>query len=319
MGPFRYLVTVLNRAAQGSLTLTDRLSVLLVPFTTLVLWASGRRITENVAVYIGIAIALTVIAIVALRLVASTYLVWLSDQSEKATMATKLQEERGRLDRYERELATQEVAALRNELGEHLSRMMVCAEFAALPSINAESQVERAQVYLRSMIRCREIINSLSFDMHLRVSAHHLVAAIAELMAMRIAGENTDDLSNTVQAIKRNVFSIIYKRDASAAAEFISFMEIEGIMRDGVQAHHLGPTINTENVADKFSELRDMLRSDPDLAHVLKTELKAAGPAGFSGITKGTLEDMSPEGRAALLRMASRLKANRETQDGLAS
>src|SRR3546814_3222828 len=60
----KYLRLWIMRAADNSVMLTDKLTILIVPFSTLVLWMTGTKMTESVQETLALGVAMTVVAVV---------------------------------------------------------------------------------------------------------------------------------------------------------------------------------------------------------------------------------------------------------------
>src|SRR3546814_10818423 len=91
----KYLRLWIMRAADNSVMLTDKLTILIVPFSTLVLWMTGTKMTESVQETLALGVAMTVVAVVLLRLGAASFWLWRDDQVEMRKQAASLKEELG--------------------------------------------------------------------------------------------------------------------------------------------------------------------------------------------------------------------------------
>src|SRR3546814_12476305 len=121
----KYLRLWIMRAADNSVMLTDKLTILIVPCSTLVLWMTGTKMTESVQETLALGVAMTVVAVVLLRLGAASFWLWRDDQVEMRKQAASLKEELGRHGRMAREAAIAYTTKLRTELRENFAKKCV--------------------------------------------------------------------------------------------------------------------------------------------------------------------------------------------------
>src|SRR3546814_15172707 len=85
---------------------------------------SGTKMTESVQETLALGVAMTVVAVVLLRLGAASFWLWRDDQVEMRKQAASLKEELGRHDRLEREAAIAYTTKLRKELSEGFDKSL---------------------------------------------------------------------------------------------------------------------------------------------------------------------------------------------------
>ncbi|HET7709009.1 MAG TPA: hypothetical protein VFK50_05675 [Sphingomicrobium sp.] len=83
---WRYIGLVVAFAFSRSLLLTDRLSFMIGPLITAVLWLRGEPVPDNVAALIATATVATIAAVLLLRLLAAPFFVWKEDQLALASL-----------------------------------------------------------------------------------------------------------------------------------------------------------------------------------------------------------------------------------------
>src|SRR3546814_12758119 len=99
----KYLRLCIMRAADTSVMLTDKLTILIVTFSTLDLWMTGTKMTESVQETLDLGVAMTVVARVLLSLGAAAFWLWLVDRVEIRKQERYTHENHGRPQRVERE------------------------------------------------------------------------------------------------------------------------------------------------------------------------------------------------------------------------
>lgn len=269
MQVFMYLWALFERASQKSVLLTDRLTVLIVPFSTLVLWLAGAEMTDTLQETLLLGVAMTVLAVISLRLVAASYLLWREDQDEKKRLQRLLD---GPFQR-EKEASAEYVSRLRCELSDNLASIVANVELLMhkgheLPVV----RTELAQTYFASLRRTRELINALSYDVPTRIAAYHLSSLATKIGQRAVDGEDIGDLYDRLQELKKLAFRLIHKRDDGPLGEFVTMLEVQNICegdehgRDGETTNDLPPPDDPDL---KVEWLREKIK-DPELRIALR-------------------------------------------------
>ncbi len=267
MGYIEYIGAIFNRAAKGSVLLTDRLTILLVPFSTFALWGLGVEMTASLQETFWLGVAITVTGVVLLRLAAAGYFLWKDDKAEKKRLQHLYDRERLRPDRLQREASHAHAIKLRNELGECLAKVVNFAEVKGrLPSAVERLGVSEAE-YGKASMRAREIIHALSYDVALRIAAHELHALAASIGGSRSSDVDSD--LDRLQALKKITFRIIFKGDSGELGEFLSLIEVENLM--GKMQFDDGP----------FRELQIDVKDNPGLLHRLRVKIESGDADGL--------------------------------------
>lgn len=261
----KYIGKLFSRAAEGSVLLTDRLTILIVPFATLVLWAVDAKMTSSLQETLFLGVAMTVSAVVVLRLIAASYFVWKDDQKAKADL-------RRELDRPERdaEIAMRDFTLdVRKDLSRKLARLCALTD----PAVRGLCDQGRLTGEIGELVLSIDtLINQLSYDFPVRVAAIQLKDFCIQI----IAGTEKD---KSFWEQRKITFSLLHKADH--IADFMSLMELEILIEDRggkvTQARQdpekdpvtdlkqlirkLGPNYHKREVRD---EIRQALRVDPD-------------------------------------------------------
>jgi hypothetical protein len=271
--PLQYITAVLSRAAQGSVQLTDRLTILIVPFATLTVWALGAKMTSNVTETLAIGVAITVSVVVMLRLAAATYSLWKADHAEKARLQTALAAELDRPDRLEREAAITYTVHLRNELSDALAKAVAISELAYR---HPDSKILRRDISGDSIdvhIRIRELINALSYDVPLRICAYNLSVLTSRIMFAAAQRKEASEDWERLQQLKKIVFRVLHKKEPNYELEMISMLEAQNLMES---ADDNAPGSFVSDDESNIEYLRRHLR-DPDIAHEVRNKLRDGG------------------------------------------
>ncbi len=300
-----YIAAVVNRATLGTATLTDRLSIFLIPFATLIAWLSGVALTDTITEALAIGVALTVMAIVSLRLLVAPFLIWRDDAAEKATLSEKLFREQNRLDNFERQAGREYALKVRTQLSDNLAKMIVVAELLRVKDSEAlDIVVKSAPDYISSILKCREMINQLSYDIPLRIGAHNLLILVSsfvknELCEKECEGghlESQKEAWKKIDELKKVVFRLLHKQEPSKDAELVSLFEIKNIIgadEDVDRRENDG----TRELAGIFRQAQDLIK-DPELLAAVREGLEGAGAAGFDGMPR-EIEKVLPNSKMA--------------------
>lgn len=212
ISPLTYIGLLFKRASQKSILLTDQLTILIVPFTTLMLWMAGAKMTATIQETLALGVAITVVIVVGLRLVAASYFVWKDDQARKAEL-------RHELDDPERQVSASLKAYTtdrRKELSEKLALLSAIANYKTefLPRFGiTEEKLGTLALEIDALI------NQLSYDANLRVAAIRLKEYCSELIA------GTNENRERLWAQRKLTFRLIHKEDH--IADFMTLLELE--------------------------------------------------------------------------------------------
>jgi len=260
-----YLGLLFTRAAQNSVQLTDQLTVLLVPFSTLVCWLAGVKLTPSIQETLALSIAATVILVVALRLVAASYSVWNDDQARLATLQQELAAPERQLQAAMKAYTIEVRQALSTELGR-------LAAFCTQPSTAlAEMKAPFDLPFLVSEVD--RLTNQISYDVPARIAALRL----RDSCILILSGERTGGEWFWTQ--RKITFRILHKQDL--VEDFISLMELEILLEaEGLK--------NADSEDDSAAiELKKVMRAmgdryyDPEVQQKLKQKLKNGQKASW--------------------------------------
>lgn len=256
----KYFGKLIARAAEGSVLLTDRLTILIVPFTTLLVWAFGAKMTTSLQETLLIGIAITVVAVVIFRLVAASYFLWKDDQTAKAELQKQL-------DQPERdaEIAMMDFALeVRKELSRKLARL------AALTSPETRQMFDDGVMeseFAELILSIDSLINQLSYDFPVRIAALQL----KDFCISIIAGEATRE---KFWEQRKLTFSLLHKADH--IADFMSLIELEILIED--RGGKVTPRADSED--DPVADLKDLVRKlgpnyhKPEIRESLKKTIR---------------------------------------------
>lgn len=257
----QYIGAIFSRAAKGPILLTDRLTVLIIPFTTLVLWALGAKMTDSLQETLLLGVAMTVVAVVTLRLIAASYSVWRDDQSEKEALRAELN-----APERESEIAMKEyVVELRKKLSESLGRL---AGYSVRPKSWRDTDDAGASDCLSLILEIEGLINQLSYDTALRIAAVRFRHQCLKMLT----GEASEDRNFWRQ--RQITFRLLHKENW--VSDIMSLMELELLLEE------MGETDLTESPEDgkPIEQLKALMRElgdgyhDPEVRERLKKALK---------------------------------------------
>ena len=240
--PLTYIGILFSRAAQKSVLLTDRLTIMIVPFTTLVMWAFGAKMTDSLQETMLIGVAITVMAVVVLRLAAASYFVWKDDQTAKAALQAKLDE-----PERDAEIAMKDFTIeTRKELSSRLARLVAMATMGGavnrIPNI-AEKLIEQS-------LEIDSRINQLSYDVPLRIAAIRLKEYCLSVMK----GDNSDP--ERLWAQRKLTFRLLHKEDH--ISDLMSLAELQILIED---SEAKGCEANAEpSEDDVMGQLKSLIR-----------------------------------------------------------
>ncbi|WP_179406937.1 hypothetical protein [Novosphingobium marinum] len=254
----KYLGLLLNRASQKSVLLTDRLTIMIVPFTTLALWMTGAKMTDSIQETVFVGVAITVLVVVLLRLAAASYFVWKDDQGVKSELRTQLDEPE-RMGFIAMQEFTRE---RRKDLSDSLGRLAAIA--TQTPTMREGMGVNNLY---KAFADVDALISQLSYDIPVRISAIRLRNLCAEMLS---GTRHEDELFWRQRKI---TFRIIHKEDL--VNDIFSLLELEILLED------MGVKPLTESPAREspIEEVKGALRSlgdtyyDPQVQKQLRETL----------------------------------------------
>jgi uncharacterized membrane protein len=154
---------------------------LIVPFSTLALWAAGAKMTSTIQETLALGVAMTVMIVVILRLVAASYFVWKSDQVEKGKLRRELNDPKRQVEASLKSYTTERRKLLSEKLG-YLSAL------ANYKTGRLEMLGQTSQSLMSLSIEIDSLINQLSYDVAVRVASIRLKEYCMKLLA----DESTD-------------------------------------------------------------------------------------------------------------------------------
>lgn len=260
MGFITYVGLLLNRAAQNSVVLTDRLTVLIVPFATLGLWWAGAKMTASIQETLLLGVAITVLVVVALRLIAASYFVWKEDQLKKARLRAEL-DAPGR----QSEIAMADfVVSLRKALSDKLATL---ASLAARPPSWRDSAKD--EPLIKGLVKeIDKLINQLSYDTAVRIAAIRFRQHCLRL----ITGEMKE--GHHFWKHRQITFRLLHKEDW--ISDIMSLMELEILLEQ------MGEKDFTEGADEigAIEELKQLMRElgetyyDPKVREQIKQGMR---------------------------------------------
>ena len=252
MGFFKYLGLLINRAAAKSVTLTDRITILIVPFTTLALWMTGAKMTDSVQETLALGVAMTVMAVVILRFAAASYFVWKEDRAEIAGLRRALDAPRFK----EAEVMNEHRLQLRKELGDRIAWLVTYAEARAHVRDSHAFYCDGKRLFAENFTRAREIVSQLSYDVHLRITCLNLIklaANIAEAGTIERDEQGKFSALDRLWAQRKLTFKLLHRQDVH---EILTTAEIENLISE------FGEGFGSSGL----EEIRALLKEHPELA-----------------------------------------------------
>lgn len=173
--------------------------------------------TESIQETVLVGVAMTVVAVVVLRLVAASYFVWKGDQAAKGKLRYQLNEPERLLRADLRKFSIDN----RKDLSESL------AELSAIASLKSET-LDNAGIngqYLTKLnLKIDRLINQLSYDFPVRIAALNFKKYCFEL----ISGKRTD--LTTLWERRKLTFKLLHKEDY--IDDQISLIELSILIED---------------------------------------------------------------------------------------
>lgn len=194
--------------------LTDRLTILIVPFATLILWATGAQMTDSIQKTLLVGVAMTVGAVVLLRFLAASYFVWKDDLAEKMALKAELSDPERRDEIALRQYAIE----IRKKLSTALGKLTTYAGYEPNHVLGKMPDVEKTIEEVDSLI------NQLSYDFPLRVSAIRLRQECTDIITKR------KKLEPHFWEQRKLTFEILHKQ--YKIADFMTLMEIYILLED---------------------------------------------------------------------------------------
>lgn len=248
---FRYLALLINRAAANSITLTDRITILLVPFATLAFWLTGVKMTQSIQETLALGVAITVMVVVMLRLTAASYFLWKEDKSEISDLKRALDSARFK----EFEAMNDHRLGLRKELGDRIAWLITYAEARAHVEGTNVLYDNAERLFAENFTRAKEIVSQLSYDVHLRVTSLNLInlaAKIAEDGKIDVDEHGKYPLLDRLWQQRKLTFKLLHRQDIH---EIITVAEIENVIGEFGEGFSSG-----------LEELKELLKKNPELS-----------------------------------------------------
>ncbi len=252
MGYFKYLGLLFNHAAAKSVTLTDRLTILIVPFTTLVLWTTGAKMTETIQETLALGVAITVMGVVVLRFASASYFLWKEDRAEIASLKADLKSPQFQ----EAEVMNDHRLQLRKELRDRIAWLTTFAEARAQVKDSHVIYNDADQLFAKNFSRADEIITQLSYDVALRVTCLNLVklaADIAQTGVIERGEKGNPPALDRLRQQRKLTFSLLHRQDMH---EIITLAQIESLIEE-----------HGENFGSGIRDLKNLIRDHPELAY----------------------------------------------------
>lgn len=257
--PIKYLALLFARAAQKSILLTDRLTIMIIPFATLVLWLTGAKMTDTLQETVYLGVAITVLAVVILRLTAASYFVWKDDQAEKTKLLAEINSDAFK----EMQVLTDHRLSLRKELADCLAWLVTFAEHCSSAAHLEHLYRNDGTDYFKKYARSREIISQLSYDVILRVVSINLMELCEKIIKAANEGVNNHKLKDRLWAQRKLTFKLLHRQDIH---EVITLAQVEILIAEfGENFDSKQPASESVKVAQQtMQDLKNLLIDDAD-------------------------------------------------------
>lgn len=251
----KFLRLWITRAAQDSVTLTDKLTVLIVPFSTLVIHLTGLQMTATIQETLALGVAASVIGVVVLRLLAAPYWIWMDDQRERGRLIHEIS-----LPERQVEAAMKDYAvAVRQQLSEKLAQLVAMTHMASA-KIPFGGSLEAASAELLKLdTDIFALTSQLSYDMAVRISVINLRNLCFDLIRSPVPSEDRGPLIERLWKQRKLTFRILHKDHR--ISELVSLMELEILLED--HGHSLRSNLASSKNSqenDYFDELKRLVR-----------------------------------------------------------
>lgn len=253
----KYLKLWIMRAAENSVMLTDKLTILIVPFSTLVLWMTGTKMTNTIQETLALGVAITVIGVVILRLLAASYMLWRDDQKEKA----ELQKIIDAPSRAVEASLKSYTADRRKLLSEKLSRLTAMAGYRSV-DLSSKFGVSPDELH-QLLLEIDALIDQLSYDVPLRIAAIRMKEYCIKLMG------NAAEDKGRLWAQRKITFQILHKDDR--ISDLMSLIDIEIITEEDYP--------DLKDQADIVVQLKEMVKKLGD--HYYSSDVTSALKKSF--------------------------------------
>jgi hypothetical protein len=264
---------VLKYTFRRSVIATDRASILIGPMVTAYYWLRGGPMPTGLDGLIAVGILITAGAAILARFVSAPFVIWVRDQAQIRRLRTEVE----RPDRTIREAMANYKIELRKELGECISKIIAITELSRVPELLTE---EMGIDHKRNLVRAREIINSLSYDIVLRVCCLNLLDLCGKV-ANAIAHndqKNVRRLLDRLWAQRKLTFQLLhheFRNDILALAQIENLIEQDG---ESFRSSKLPADEGSED--DLLLELRQMIKANPELVSRLDGEMEVRDADG---------------------------------------
>jgi hypothetical protein len=257
-----YAGQLLGYTFRRSFIVTDRAAILIGPIITAYFWLRGDPIPEGLDGLIAIGILITAGAALLLRMLSAQYVMWRRDQARIKHLKTTLDAPLRRA----KEDAAQYRSDLRRELSERLASMIVFVETLQIPPfVEAVGDHRLSEKYLTDVIRAREIVSALSYDVVLRVCCLNLVKLCASIVQEIGKSGDVKALNERLWTQRKLTFRLLHHDFSS---DVIALALIENLIAK--HGEDFGPKRSEE---DPMESLKRMLLEHPELESELELEL----------------------------------------------
>jgi len=271
-----YLGLVFHYTFRRSIVLTDRAAILIGPLVTSYFSLRGGPMPEGLDGLIAIGVVITAGAALLARFVSAPFVIWKRDQSQIKRMQSELDRPVRRL----REAAQEHKIALRRELGDCIARIIAYVEMTQISDIFLGEQAKFTKVYRDDILRSREIINALSYDVVLRVCCLNIIELCTKLASRIDTKHDISGLLDRLWAQRKLTFRLLhhdFPNDALALAQIENLIEEHG---ETFRPHQKAEGEAAE-LEDEMAEFRQLLRKYPDLAGKLEARLESGDSDGL--------------------------------------
>ena len=242
---WKYLKLWIVRAAENSVMLTDKLTILIVPFSTLALSLMGTKMTSTVQETLALGVAMTVVAVVVLRLLAASYWLWKEDQNEKAELQRIINAPSRSIEASLKSYT----ADRRMLLSEKLSKLTAMAGYRTI-DLHSKFGITPDDLH-KLLLEIDSLIDQLSYDVPLRIASIRMKEYCVNLMA------NVAEDNGRLWAQRKLTFQILHKDDR--ISDLMSLVDIEILTEQDY------PDLSDRN--DILMQLKDMVITLGDSYH----------------------------------------------------
>lgn len=211
MGPLIiYMGQVFEFAVRGSVQMTDKLSIMLGPLVTAALALSGYTMGESLSGVISIGIAITVFAVILLRLLMAPYFIW----KRQNGIIESLEEELARPEQIERKWLAEHIANIRGELVESLAIVGAIARETYVWRMKTPTPgvVKKMDDFSLHAAKAESRLEQLSYIPDLRTMGLEFLQLCYILMDQSKKGEDTRQTLVELQMSQSKLFPLLHHR-----------------------------------------------------------------------------------------------------------